>query len=405
MSIFRNRLFMAAGLGHMVLDIFNSSSPVLIAFLSAPMGLSNTLVALAVGTYQFAGAFGQPIFGWLADRHGNRWMMGLSVSWTVGFLVLAIFIAQTGLFWLFLIPFALASFGSASFHPIGTKYAALTATRKAATATAFFFLFGQFGLATGPLLTGAILDRVGTMGLPVFALFTIPLLLFVLTTPLPAPATIVQPGLDQPAFPKAPRTAEKIAWGSIIMLVLNTFFRSWAQIGTIAFIPKLFQDKGWTPTTYGAILTTMWIASAISGVLAGNAADRWGRRQVVFIVMMLATVPLFLLPVTNNALVFVLALLVGGLTGAPHSIIVVVAQAMMPGKQATASGLILGLIFGLGAFATFGIGWLADLWTLERALQLGALMALLAAVTALALPSTRTQVQEEVETEKERVVA
>ncbi len=403
MSIFRNRLFMAAGLGHMVLDIFNSSSPVLIAFLSVPMGLSNTLVALAVGTYQFAGAFGQPIFGWLADRHGNRWMMGLSVSWTVGFLVLAIFIAQTGLFWLFLIPFALASFGSASFHPIGTKYAALTATRKAATATAFFFLFGQFGLATGPLLTGAILDRVGTMGLPVFALFTIPLLLFVLTTPLPAPATI--PGLDEPVSPKAPRTAEKIAWGSIIMLILNTFFRSWAQIGTIAFIPKLFQDKGWAPTTYGAILTTMWIASAISGVLAGNAADRWGRRQVVFIVMMLATVPLFLLPVTNNALVFVLALLVGGLTGAPHSIIVVVAQAMMPGKQATASGLILGLIFGLGAFATLGIGWLADLWTLERALQLGALMALLAAVTALALPSTRTQVQEEVDTEKERVVA
>ena len=149
MSLFRNRLFMAASLGHMLLDIFNSSGPVLVAFLSVSMGLSNTLVALAVGLYQFTGAFSQPLFGWLADRRDNRWMMGLSVAWTIGFLMLAIFAAQTGVFWLFLVPFVLASLGSGFFHPIGAKYAALRVTQRAATATAFFFLFGQFGLATG----------------------------------------------------------------------------------------------------------------------------------------------------------------------------------------------------------------------------------------------------------------
>jgi FSR family fosmidomycin resistance protein-like MFS transporter len=134
----------------------------------------------------------------------------------------------------------------------------------------------------------------------------------------------------------------------------------------------------------------MWVASAIAGVLAGNAADRWGRRQVVFVVMILAAAPLYFLPITDvTTSAFILALLVGGLTGAPHSITVVIAQAMLPGKQATASGLILGLIFGMGALATFAIGGLADLWTLEQAMQVGAGMSLLAGVSALALPKTR----------------
>jgi FSR family fosmidomycin resistance protein-like MFS transporter len=390
MSIFRNRLFMATGLGHTLLDIFNSSGPVLVAFLSAQLGWSNTMIALAIGLYQTMGAISQPFFGWLADRYGGRWQLGLGVTWTIGFLVLAIFAAQSGDFYLFLVPFVLASFGSAAFHPIGAKYAAITATRQAATATAFFFLFGQFGLGTGPLLTGAILDRFGLIGLPVLALFAIPILLFILTTA--GPKGEVKPAVPQskssPDIVRAERRV--IPWGPIGILVIHTFCRSWAQNGTVSFIPKLFQDKGWDPTTYGALLSTMWVASAIAGVLAGNAADRWGRRQVVFVVMILAAAPLYFLPITDvTTSAFILALLVGGLTGAPHSITVVIAQAMLPGKQATASGLILGLIFGMGALATFAIGGLADLWTLEQAMQVGAGMSLLAGVSALALPKTR----------------
>lgn len=373
----------------MILDIFNSSGPVLVAVLSAQMGLSNSLVAISLGTYQFMGAFSQPFFGWLADRNGGRWIMGLSVAWTIGFLALSIFAAQTGEFWLFVVPFTLAALGSGAFHPAGTKFSALQSTGRAATATAFFFLFGQLGLATGPVLSGYVLETIGLIGIPIMALLAVPIILFVLTTPVPKLETtssdVISPDvlLDQPS-------KNTTSWVGITLLIVHTFFRSWAQIGIVAFVPKLFQDMGWSPTTYGAIVSFMWIASAFSGVVAGNAADRWGRRQVIFWVMILAVVPLYLLPITNSIYAYILALLVGGLTGAPHSITVVIAQDMMPSKQATASGLILGLMFGMGAFATFIIGWLADLWTLTGAMQVGALMALLAAVTALALPSTRT---------------
>ena len=279
-TMFRNRLFMASSIGHALLDTFNSSVSVLIAVLSVSMGLNNTLVAVAIGLYQFSGAFSQPLFGWLADRHGGRIMLSLSVTWTIGFLTLSIFAAQSGSFILFLIPFIIASFGSAAFHPIGTKYAALTATGRAATGTAIFFLFGQFGLAAGPVLTGAIVERFGTIGWTGLALFALPVLLFVWLTPTgevgrsektapPAEAKPAGPA-EQPAS-----AAAQIDWRGVGVLIFHTICRSWAQIGTVSFIPKLFQDKGWEPTTYGAIVSIMWIASALTGK-SQSTDSRWG---------------------------------------------------------------------------------------------------------------------------------
>jgi len=229
-----------------------------------------------------------------------------------------------------------------------------------------------------------VLEYVGVRGLQILALGAAPVILFMLTAPFPPPT--------RRAAKKSVAASDglqKTAWGAIFILALLSAARSWAQLGTINFIPKLFQDKGWAPTAYGAITGVMWFASAILGVLAGQAADRWGRRKVVFTAMTVSTLPLFFLPLSEGWIAFPLALLAGGLTGAPHSIIVVVAQSLLPGHKAMVSGLTLGFIFGMGAVASLSIGWLADVWTLPTAMQLSAGMALLSALLALVLPQTR----------------
>ncbi len=386
MNILRNRLFLAVALGHTTIDVFNSAGPVLIAFLSVSMGLSNAQIGLAVSLYALVGSTSQPVFGWLGDRYGHRWLAGLGLAWTAGFMVLATFLAQSGDFLWLLIPFALASLGSGAFHPVGVTSAGAVSVKKVATATALFFLFGQMGLAAGPLISGIVLDYVGVKGLQLLALGAIPVILFVLTAPYPPSA---RHAAKKAAVVAKTVVAQKTAWGAIFVLALLAAARSWAQLGTINFVPKLFQDKGWDPTAYGAITGVMWFASAILGVLAGQAADRWGRRKVMSIAMFAAAIPLFFLPLSDGWPAFVLALLAGGLTGAPHSIIVVVSQSLLPGHKAMASGLTLGFIFGMGAVASFGIGWLADTWSLPVAMQLGAGAALLSALLALVLPQTR----------------
>ena len=174
-----------------------------------------------------------------------------------------------------------------------------------------------------------------------------------------------------------------------MVLAILIGLRSWTFFGTVVFLPKVFQDMGWNATSYGLIPGTFWLASGIAGVIAGNLADRWGRRQVAFSTMLVGSVFLYFLPLNSGWQAFPLAIVSGGLLGASHSIIVVIAQAIIPGRKAFASGITLGYMFGVGAFAAWGIGLLADLWALTPVIHVGAGIGLLAALLALFLPATR----------------
>lgn len=387
MKIIRNRLFLAMALGHTTVDTFNNSGPVLIAFLSIPLGLSNAQIGLAASLYTLGGSVLQPVFGWLADRYGSRWLAGLGVFWLLSFMALATFAAGLEQFIWLLIPYSLASLGSAVYHPVAVATASDAGKENPATATAFFFLFGQMGLAGGPVLAGYLLQHVGLTGIQLMALFFAPVVIFILTAPFPPSRHRQQTESDTT---DEPSSTEAVRWGALILLAVLIATRSWAQLGTITFLPKLFQDKGWDPAAYGAITGAMWLGSAIMGVLAGTAADRWGRKRVVFWMLAGAVVPLYFLPVVDGWVAFAMALLAGGMLGAPHSILVVIAQALLPGKKAMASGLTLGYMFAMGAVANYGIGWLADRSTLAGALQLGAGVSLAGALLALALPHTKS---------------
>ncbi len=388
MKVLRNRLFLAVALGHTTVDTFNNTGPVLIAFLSVPLGLSNAQIGLAASLYTIGGSVSQPIFGWLADKYGSRWLAGIGVFWLLSFMFLTTVAASLGEFIWVLIPYALAAFGSAVYHPVAVATASEVHKEQEATSTAFFFFFGQLGLAGGPLLAGFLLQRVGLLGIQWMAIGFAPIVLFILTAPFPK-GKRHQP-VDVSTGEVIP--SEAIRWGALVVLAIIIGARSWAQLGTITFLPKLFQEKGWEPTAYGAITGAMWFSAAILGVLAGNAADRWGRRKVIFWTLAGSAVPLYLLPLADGWPAFVLALLAGGLLGAPHSILVVVAQAILPGKKAMASGLTLGYMFAMGAVANLGIGWLADQWVLSTAMQLGAGMSLLGALLAIILPRTKTSI-------------
>ncbi len=385
MSLFRNQIYLAVTLGHFIIDIFNSMGPVLVTFLSVPMALSAAQIGLAVGLYQLLSAVTQPIFGWLTDKIGSRWLGPGSIAWTIGFLVLAVLLAQSGNFWLFVIPFSLAAVGSGAFHPQGAMHAATTISGRAATATAIFFLFGQGGLAGGPVLGGLLLDYVGPHAVYALALVTLPVLVFIGYAMRSARSS----HLSGPVSPGHMPSLQGVRWGAIGLLAVMVGLRSWAFLGTVNFLPKIFQDMGWNATGYGLITGTFWMASAIAGVMAGNVADRWGRRQVVFVTMLLGAIPLYFVPLYNGWQAFPLVIISGGLMGASHSILVVIAQALVPGRKAFASGVTLGYLFGVGAVAAWGIGKLADIWSLSPVIQAGAGIGILAALLALALPTTR----------------
>jgi FSR family fosmidomycin resistance protein-like MFS transporter len=389
MAILSNRLYLAVTLGHFAIDISASMGPVLVTFLSVSLALSAAQIGLAIGLYQLISAGSQPLFGWLTDKVGSRWLGPGSVIWAAGFLALAVFAAQTTQdFLLFLVFFSLAAVGVGAFHPLGTMHAGTSVAGKAATAMAIFFLFGQTGLASGPAVGGLVLDQVGPAGLYGLPILTIPLLIFMAYamrhTVVKSTAAAKNAGQEAKTA-----TKESVRWAAIGLLALMAALRSWAFLGTVSFLPKIFQDMGWDATGYGLITGAFWMASAIAGVVGGHLADRWGRRQVVFVTVLAGSIPLYFLPLNDGWQAFVLAFMCGGLLGASHSIIVVIAQSLVPGRKAFASGATLGFIFGVGALAAWCIGILADSWGLTVVIQAGAAVGISAALLALFLPATK----------------
>jgi FSR family fosmidomycin resistance protein-like MFS transporter len=92
---------------------------------------------------------------------------------------------------------------------------------------------------------------------------------------------------------------------------------------------------------------------------------------------------------TSGVAYIIVALGGGIMMNIPHSILIIMAQRLIPARQAMIGGAVLGLMFASGA-ATTGLGsWIADYVGLPAVLSVFALLPLGAGICALTLPSTR----------------
>lgn len=378
--------YLAVTAGHLGIDVFNSMGSVLAAYLVAPLSLTAAQVGLAVGVYQFLAGATQPGFGWLADRIGSRWMGPLSVAWAVGGVAGAFWVANTSRrFDLFLLIFAVAALGSGAFHPQGTLHSGRAPGRRSESSTAIFFLCGQLGLTAGPAIAGLLLAWVGPPGIYGLALAELPLVIFMFWG---LRATSHREHLDHHAQAERSGVPRPFSARAIALLVAIYSLRGWAIIGTASLLPLMFQEAGFGSTGYGVLTGLFWLGGAITGVLAAGWAARFGRRTVMATTTALGALLLIVLPMSTGWVTFFLAVATGACLGAAHSILIVVAQALLPVRQGLAGGLALGYFFGIGALASFAIGALADIWSLAPVIQWGAAPGILAAILIMALPSS-----------------
>ena len=386
------RIFAAVTVGHLGIDIFNSMGPVLLAFLQAPLGLSAAQIGLAVGLFQVLAGTTQPAFGWLVDRVGSRFLGPFSVAFNLGCMALAVAAAAaTGSFGLFLIPFALAAVASGAFHPLGVMHSSTVNVARSATFTAIFFFCGQLGLTTGPYLAGLALDWAGLAGIYWLVLVVAPVPIFMAFAMGPrrvnaAPGPLRSADDGPAGGAEAPASRRRPMRGGVIALLALVFAsRSWAMFGTMAFLPLLLSQQGYRSSTQGLASGLFLLGGAVTAVLAGAWAERWGRRLVVFLTTFLGSLLLALVP-QSGGLIFAAVLPCGALLGASHSILIVMAQELLPWRRGLASGTALGFLFATGGLATWGIGGLADRFELTSVLQAGAVVGLVSAFSSLLLP-------------------
>ncbi|RRR74989.1 MAG: MFS transporter [Candidatus Viridilinea halotolerans] len=383
----KNRMFLAIASGHFAVDVLNSTGAVLLAVLKEPLGLSYAQIGTAITAYLLIGSLSQPLFGWLSDRFPGRSMFlaALGVAWMAVFFTL-VALAPT---WTLLFPvFMLAPLGSALFHPVGTAAVAAAVPDRAASATSIFFFSGQVGLALGPFLAGVLAGLFGAPGLlPLVALAIVPTIMLLLAS---------REERDMHSRPRkaaAPRPAQ--VWTLIGAAVIASFIvlvalRSSVQAVYQAYLPQLFQGRGWEPALFGLLAGVFMAAGAVGQVINGAMADRYGMRVAV-VGPMLLSIPAGLLCLLTPSMTFafIACALAGFLVGGQHSVLVVHAQRLLPVKQGFAAGLILGFTFASGALGTWLAGQMADDVGMQSVMVWVTLLSLPAALLGLTLPGAK----------------
>ena len=129
--------------------------------------------------------------------------------------------------------------------------------------------------------------------------------------------------------------------------------------------------------------------SALGNVIGGNLADKYGKRNVASIALVLAALPIAGIAWLGwSELLYVIIPLAGAFTGATFSIIVVIAQRMIPSGMGLASGLILGFTFAAGALGAWLSGLIADLRGFPFMFGTTIILVLLGAALTRTLPKT-----------------
>ncbi|MBX3054178.1 MAG: MFS transporter [Caldilineaceae bacterium] len=386
------RRLSSVSLGHLVIDVLGSSVAMILTALAVPFALSNSEIGLGVMIYQLVGSLTQPYFGWLADRLGGRWLGALGLAWTAAFYWAATFATSYGGLLLLM---SLAALGSAAFHPQGAMNASDAGRRRASSATAIFFLLGQTGLALGPMLAGVLLENSGLAGVRILAGAAVPfvfLMAFWLGKPADfathaAPSSPPSTASDSssPAASTPASAGSSLRRSVFVAFVLVVALRATAQSGFYGLLPKFLADQGYTPSAYGLMVGIFSIALALGTLGGGLLGDRFSHRTLLIWACLLSTpFAVWMLNSTGPAFVAASAL-AGLLVGVPHSILVVMAQNLLPKRQGLASGSVLGFMFAAGAAGTGLAGWAADFVGLPLVLLVIALLPLGAGLSAFFL--------------------
>jgi len=379
MPLFFDSLFSSVALSHFMVDVFNASRPVLLTYL----GLSESKIALYSTINVWVSALTQPFFGWISDRVGPRWLAAGGVLWMTIFYSCAVYIPGAG----GLACLIIAALGSSSFHPVGTVQATLQGRNRMAgretTAASLFFMMGQLGHFIGPIITGLILAQLGLHWLLILSVVSIPIgfsLAYQLRHNHPHPK------------PENGDTKIRInaSIGFIILLAFVATLQSWSQANMINFIPKYIKDMGLSAATYGNIAGLFMGGSALGNVIGGYFGDRYPKRIVAATALFTASIPIFIISQVGwTPWLYVLIPFAGACTGSVHSIMVVLAQRIVSGGMALASGIILGFIFSAGALGMLLTGPMAENYGFPTVLMLTTGLVLLASPLALMLKESK----------------
>jgi FSR family fosmidomycin resistance protein-like MFS transporter len=365
--------------GHLGTDFASGALPALLPFLVDRFDLSYTLAAVVMLASTVSSSVVQPLFGLWSDRRGAIWLLPGGVALAGIGIALA---AAAPTYWLVLVLVVFSGLGIAAYHPEGSKFAAYVSGRRRASGMSAFSIGGNVGFALGPVLATPLVLAFGLEGGLLLALPCLAVAAVLLAEARYLRGFVPPPGRTE-------RSAGEERRGALALLLGVIGFRSLAWFGLITFVPLWEVSLGHSEAYGNHLLALMLLAGGLGTILAGPAADRFGRRPVL-LASLLATGPLVLVFVAVGGTLGAIALAgVGVCVIGTFGVTMVMSQEYLPRHIGVASGLSIGLSIGLGGIAAVALGALADTVDLRAALYVCAAAPVAGLALAALLPSSQ----------------
>jgi MFS transporter, FSR family, fosmidomycin resistance protein len=369
--------FGVLAVAHMINDMYSNFLPQLLPVLTLTRGFSVHAGATLVAAFTISSSLLQPLFGYLVDQKGQRWLVFVGTLWMSLLLGTIGFISNYNLL---IVTAAIAGLGSAAFHPQAAAMVGELGYNRKGLILAMFTAAGNIGLALSPLI---LLQLFHVYGTKITWVAVFPGLLGAILLYFFAPRSEhkqKKTGGLRPVFKALRKSA-----GELSKLMIIVAIRSLVHTGLMTLLPLYLLAKNYSPQNTGNLLFVTLAMGALGGVIGGIISDKYGRKVLIIGSLALASVFFWGFLNTGELLSFIMLVLGGMALLSSFSVTVAAAQEIIPESKALASGLSLGFAIGIGGLAVSPVGKYADLYGVDAAVHFVFILPIFAAILAVFL--------------------
>lgn len=154
-------IMFAIGLCHLFNDTLQAVIPAMFPVLESERGLTFTQLGFIAFALNMVASVLQPVVGYFSDKKQKPYALPLGMT--------SSFIGMAGLafaadYWMILVSVIFLGFGSAIFHPEGSRVSFMAAGSKRGLSQSIYQVGGNSGQALAPLISGFILVPFGQKG-------------------------------------------------------------------------------------------------------------------------------------------------------------------------------------------------------------------------------------------------
>lgn len=377
--------------GHLVGDMYYATLIPLWPLLIDRMELSLTDVGFFTSLTSFMLMPVQPFIGWLVDRFPRAWFMVLGL---IGAGIGMSFIGLAPTYTLLMVCVVFGRFSNAIFHPHAAMMVRATSGGRHATAMSIFAFAGNIGIAVGPLLSVGVVTLFGLESTYLMVPFGL----------LAAAAIYRFIGVEVPKESPPPVSKEdnqgrlasvaQTFIGPLILLAVLMTFRAAIWGGFRTFLPIFLVDSRAVTLVVGGLgLSALSLFGALGGLLGGHLSDRYSGSWVIAVSLLISAAAIFAFVRTDGILSLLMLVVAGMSLFASQPVATVLAQELAPDRMAMASGVMMGMVWGIGALFVTPIGMLGDVFGLNASMYALSVMAALTGLASFFLPEFRQRLR------------